>query len=141
LPVRNISDFFTAPHAWATLCRRYGWVRLRFCAPGYLPREVSSLRHKYECWPSARFGKPRLEGVSRHPLPGGSERERDELSGLLLLQVSGDLLDFAPHAKEVTAPELADLLFGVAAPHQLQRDVERLGRAVPAIDTASAVEV
>ena len=45
------------------------------------------------------------------------------------------------HAQQVAAPDLADLLLGVAAAHQLQRDVERLARVVPAVDAAAAVEV
>ena len=52
-----------------------------------------------------------------------------------------DLLDLRHHPQQIAAPQLGDLLLGVAATHQLQRDVERLARVVPAVDAAAAVEV
>ena len=57
------------------------------------------------------------------------------------LNLFGDLLRVGPDAEKVAAPDLPDLLFRVAAPHQLQRHVERFRRAVPAVDAAAAVEV
>src|SRR5262245_58468901 len=49
--------------------------------------------------------------------------------------------NFTPHSEQVTAPKLTDLLFGVAAAYQLQRDVKRLRRAVPTINAASAIKI
>ena len=66
---------------------------------------------------------------------------RCQLLDLPRLDVARDALDLAPHAQQVAAPDLADLLLGVAATHELERDVERLRRAVPAVDAAAAVEV
>src|SRR6267378_5669443 len=57
------------------------------------------------------------------------------------LNLFGDLLHVAPDAQQIAAPDLGDLLLGVAAAHQFERDVERVGRAVPAVDAAAAVEV
>ena len=45
------------------------------------------------------------------------------------------------HPQQVAAPQFGDLRFGVAAPHEFQRDVERLVGAVPAVHAAAAVEV
>jgi hypothetical protein len=45
------------------------------------------------------------------------------------------------HAKEVPAPEFADLFFGVAAPHQFESDVESFGGPVPAIDASTTVKI
>src|SRR5436853_7549067 len=59
----------------------------------------------------------------------------------LLLELFRDFLHFAPDAQQVAAPDLADLLLGVAAAHELERHVERFGRAVPAVHAAAAVEV
>ena len=56
-------------------------------------------------------------------------------------QFLGDLLHFSPNSKQIAAPHLADLFFRVAAPNQFQRDVECFRRAVPAVDSAAAIEV
>src|SRR5438093_8602897 len=53
----------------------------------------------------------------------------------------GNPLDLTPDAEQVAAPEFRDLLLGVAAPHQLESDVERFGGAITAVDAANAVEV
>src|SRR5262245_56613000 len=60
---------------------------------------------------------------------------------LTALDVLGDLFALLEHAQQVPAPDLADLLLGVAAPHQLERDIERLGRAVLAVHAAAAIHV
>src|SRR6188472_1596607 len=52
-----------------------------------------------------------------------------------------DFLDLAPDAKQIAAPDLRDLLFGVAPSHQFERHVEGFVGAVPAVDAAAAVEV
>ena len=63
------------------------------------------------------------------------------IAALALSQFLGDLLYFSPDAKQIAAPQLSDLFFGVAAPNQFQRDVECFRRAVPAVDSAAAIEV
>src|SRR5262249_5598825 len=51
------------------------------------------------------------------------------------------LLDLLPHAQQVSAPEFGDVFFRVAAAHELERDIERFSRTVPALNAAAAVEV
>src|SRR3990172_12518796 len=57
------------------------------------------------------------------------------------LELPGDPFHVAPHAEEVPAPELRDLLLGIAAAHELVGDLEGLGGVVPALDAAAAVEI
>jgi hypothetical protein len=52
-----------------------------------------------------------------------------------------DLFYFSPNSKQIATPELSDLLFRVTAPNQFQRHVECFRRAVPAVDSATTVEV
>src|SRR5512138_1665460 len=52
-----------------------------------------------------------------------------------------DSLDLAHHPKQVAAPHLRDLLLGIAATHELHRDVERLAGLIPSVHAATAVEV
>jgi hypothetical protein len=52
-----------------------------------------------------------------------------------------DLFNFSPNPKQITTPQLSDLFLGVAAPNQLQCDVECFRRAVPAENSATAIEV
>src|SRR5690606_34111644 len=52
-----------------------------------------------------------------------------------------DGLHLAEYAQQVAAPQLLDLLLGVAAADELERDVEGLGRVAPAVDAAAAIEV
>jgi len=58
-----------------------------------------------------------------------------------LLEFRCYLVDFRPDAEQVAAPELADLLFGVAATDKFEGYVEGFGGTVPAVDAAAAVEV
>src|SRR5688572_420466 len=66
---------------------------------------------------------------------------RRATSASLGLQAPGDGFGLAPDAKQVAAPHPADVGLAVAAAHELERDVERLRGAVPAVDAAAAVEV
>src|SRR5580704_12748948 len=52
-----------------------------------------------------------------------------------------DLLYFSPNSKQTAAPQLSDLFFRVTAPNQFERDVEGFRRAVPAVNSAAAIEV
>ena len=62
-------------------------------------------------------------------------------SSALSLNLFRDPFDVTPYAQQVAAPNLCDLLFRVAAPHELERHVERFCRAIPALDPAAAIEV
>ncbi len=50
-------------------------------------------------------------------------------------------LDLVEDAEQVSAPDHADLFFGLAATDQLERRVERLRGVVPATDATATVEV
>jgi hypothetical protein len=60
---------------------------------------------------------------------------------LFLPQSLRTLLYFSPDSKQIAAPEFSDLFFRVAAPNQFQRDIECFRGAVPAVDSAAAIEV
>src|SRR4051812_8417463 len=68
--------------------------------------------------------------AAAHPCPPGRRTSAHSAIGLLF-QLPGNLLHFAPDTEQIAAPQLADLLFGVAAADQLQGDVEGFGRAIP----------
>src|SRR5689334_13666890 len=53
----------------------------------------------------------------------------------------GDFFDVAHNAEQVATPEFRDLVFGVAAPHELRRDVQSLARIGVAVDATAAIEV
>src|SRR5688572_33447418 len=57
------------------------------------------------------------------------------------LNPSCGLFDLAPDPQQISAPDLADLLFRVAAAHEFEGHVESLRGAVPTGDAAPAIEV
>src|SRR3990172_12323488 len=82
---------------------------------------------------------PRLPVINSRP--GRTRITGDLLQVTPGLQPPGDLLNLVHDPKQVATPQLADLLFVVASPDQLQRDVERLAGVVPAVHAPAAVEV
>src|SRR5215469_6329962 len=69
--------------------------------------------------------------IERHYIGVGEYQDRrppsrgnlvETSSAFLLLQLLSDLLHLSPNPQQIAAPQLSDLLFGIASPHQFQRD-------------------
>ncbi len=60
---------------------------------------------------------------------------------MTLLQPPGCFLDAAQHPQRVAGPDLGDLSLRVATVCELEGDLQRFARIVPAVDAATTVEV
>ena len=99
--------------------------------------QLEQLRHTLE---SSEEARPLLEQWRVRDGAGAIANMRG-LAAALGLEAFRDLLDLFPHPQQIAAAEFGDVFFRIATTDELERDVECFGCAVPAINTAAAIEI
>ncbi len=93
-------------------------------------------------WTEARSDDARRARAIGGPSQSHSLRHNEKAPpGVFSLYLGGDLLDLAPDAQQIAAPQFFDVVLAVAPAHQLQSNVERLAGVEPVDNAAAAIEV